>query len=159
MAALSIPGRRRVLAAVHYFHVALRLARRGEISGEFLAEMILNLSKTLEVLFPPAGDGRTRDAVRRGLRALDFTDDEIESNYIPCMSLRNEIDVGHVELCLFTLEQLTVIHDYVERSEQAFRALLQRVVDRLTEGRFDVAANDLRPQSVDALRVIERMRR
>lgn len=159
MTALSTPGRRRVLAALHYFHVALRLARRGEAAGEFLAEMILNLSKTLEVLFPPGGDGRTRDAVRRGLKALDFTDEEIEANYLPCMALRNEIDVGHVDLSIFTVEQLTTIHEYVERSEHAFRQLLQRVLDRLTEGQLDVPAYDPMPAKGEALKVIERLRR
>ena len=106
---LSEHGRRRLLAALHYFHVGLRLARRSEIAGEFLPEMILNFSKVLEVLFPPTGDGNTRDAVRAGLRTLGFAGKDIEADYIPAMALRNEIDVGHVDLALFKVDQLAVI--------------------------------------------------
>jgi len=158
MSALSQPSRRRLLAGLHYFHVAVRLARRGEVAGEFLAEMILNLSKTLEVLFPPSGDGKTRDAVRKGLRSLGFSDGEIEGNYLPCMALRNEIDVGHVDLSLFSVAQLTVIHEYVERSEAAFRSLFKRALDRLTAGQFDVQEYNPMPAAGEALRVIERLR-
>ena len=54
-----------------------------------MPEMILNLSKVLEVLFPPDGAGRTLDAARRGLTALGFSRTEIEGDYIPAMALRN----------------------------------------------------------------------
>ena len=121
---LSASGRRRLLAALHYFHVALRLSREGSIAGEFMPEMILNLSKVLEVLFPPDGAGRTLDAARRGLTALGFSRTEIEGDYIPAMALRNEIDVGHVVLSLFTREQLALIHGYTDHAEEAFRILI-----------------------------------
>ena len=39
--------------------MALRLSRAAATVGEFLAETILNLSKSLEVLFPPSGDAKT----------------------------------------------------------------------------------------------------
>lgn len=73
---------RRALAAFHYFHVACRLERIGQAPGEFLAEALLNLSKVLEVLFPPAGDGRVRDAARRGLASLGYSEQEIERDFI-----------------------------------------------------------------------------
>ena len=135
---LSVPGRRRLLAALHYYHVASRLARRGQIAGEFLPEMILNLSKVLEVLFPPSGDGKTRDAARNGLLKLDFSEIEIEADYIPAMALRNEIDVGHVDLSLFKVDQLALIHGYTEHAETAFRKLLKRVFDSLASDAFEI---------------------
>jgi hypothetical protein len=46
------PYGRRIVAAIHYFYVACRLARQAGTPGEFLAEVLLNLAKTLEVLFP-----------------------------------------------------------------------------------------------------------
>ena len=58
-------------------------------AGEFLPEVVLNLAKVLEVLFPPGGDGRTRDAVRQNLSQLGFSELEIEADYIPAMALRN----------------------------------------------------------------------
>src|SRR5260370_1174288 len=60
MGVIAEPRRRRLVAGLHYFHVACRLARAGSTAGEFVAEVLLNMAKSLEALFPPAGDGRTR---------------------------------------------------------------------------------------------------
>ncbi len=120
---LAAPNTRRLFAALHYFHAAARLSRAASVAGEFLPEVVLNFSKVLEVLFPPEGNGKTRDAVRARLTELGFTDDEIEGDYLPAMALRNEIDVGHVDLSLFKRDHLQLIHGYTERAESAFRTL------------------------------------
>jgi hypothetical protein len=86
----------------------------------------------------PEGDGRTRDAVRAGLGALGFSDRDIECKFIPAMALRNEIDVGHVELGLFTLDQLTVIHSYTERSERAFHEMFERLLSFIEAGKIEI---------------------
>jgi hypothetical protein len=158
MKALSRPGSHRVLAALHYFHVALRLSRRGQIAGEFLAEMILNLSKSLEVLFPPSGSGKSRDAVRRGLKSLGFAEGEIERDFLPCMALRNEIDVAHVDLSIYKLEQLTVIHNYVERCEFAFRGLFKKLLKQLEGGTYSVPRYTPTPPSSATVRIIDKLR-
>lgn len=154
---LSKPGSRRLLAALHYFHVALRLSRRGEIAGEFLPEMLLNFSKILEVLFPPAGDGKTRDAARNGLRVLEFSETEIEADYIPAMALRNEIDVGHVDLALFTVDQLTVIHGYTEHAESAFKKLFKRIFEKLEDASFEIEPYDPKSAEGEAVTIVERL--
>ena len=155
---LSKPGSRRLLAALHYFHVALRLARRGEIAGEFLPEMLLNFSKILEVLFPPVGDGRTQEAVRTGLRALDFSETEIEADYIPAMALRNEIDVGHVDLALFRVDQLTLIHGYAEHAESAFKTLFKRIFEKVEANLFEIEPYDPKSAKGKAVKIVERLR-
>ena len=66
MGILAESHRRRLIAGLHYFHLACRLARAGRTAGEFVAEVILNLAKALEVVFPPGGDGLSREAVRAG---------------------------------------------------------------------------------------------
>lgn len=154
---LSEPSRRRLVASLHYFHVACRVARVGSTAGEFVAEVLLNLAKSLEVLFPPDGDGHTRDAARAGLRTLDFSDDEIECDFIPAMALRNEIDVGHVELGLFTMDQLKTIHAFTERAESAFREMFERLLCRVESGKVDVVPYELGPPRDEALRVIDRL--
>ena len=145
------------MAALHYFYVASRLSQEGSIAGEFLPEVILNYSKVLEVLFPPSGDGQTRDAVRRGLTELEFTDSEIEADYLPIMALRNEIDVAHVDLSLFKREQLTLIHSYTEYAEECFRILLSRVLNAIEEGNFTVAPYEATSASPRAISIIERL--
>lgn len=155
---LADQSRRRLLAALHYFHVACRLARSGTNPGEFLSEVLLNLAKTLEVLFPSRGDRRTRDAARAGLSALGYTDDDIEANYIPAMALRNEIDVGHVELGVFKLDQLQVLHAYAERAENAFRDLLNKLLEKVATAEFELDSYELGPPRPKALQIIERLR-
>jgi 2-iminobutanoate/2-iminopropanoate deaminase len=155
---LAPPDRRRLIAGLHHFHTACRLARRGSTAGEFVAEVILNLAKTLEVLFPPGGDGRTRDAARSALRQLGFGDAQIEGDFIPAMALRNEIDVGHVELGLFTMDQLKIIHAFTERAEGAFRDLLDRLLSQVESGGFAVAPYTATSARPEAVALIERLR-
>ncbi len=155
---MAEPGRRRLIAGIHYFHMACRLAREGCTPGEFVAEVLLNLAKTLEVLFPPSGDGRTRDAVRNGLSYLGLSKEQIERDFIPAISLRNEIDVGHVELALFTMDQLKTIHAYAERAEFAFRGMLETLLERVEAGEVQVAPYELSGPDQEAVKVIERLR-
>lgn len=160
MSLLAEPTRRRRLfAGLHYFHLACRLARESRIAGEFVAEVILNLAKALETIFPPEGDGRTRDAARAGLQSLGFSEDEIEGNFLPAMALRNEIDVGHVELGLFKLNQLKIIHAFTERAEGAFREMFERLLASIEEGRMDVPAYENASPRKEALDLIERLRK
>jgi hypothetical protein len=154
---ISAVHRRRLVAALHYFHVACRLNRVGAVPGEFLAEVILNLAKVLEALYPPPGDAETIDAARRGLSELGFRDTEIERDFVPAIALRNQIDVGHVHLSVFSREQLRLLHAYATRAEDTFRKLMVRVLTRIADGSFDVPEyTDLSPDR-DAIRVIERL--
>jgi len=125
------PARRSVLAALQHFYVACQLSEAGNSPSSFMAEVILNYCKTLEVLFPPKGDGNTRDAVRIGLAKLAYSQDEIERDFIPIMLLRNEIDVGHTKLSLFNRNQLNILHKYTDAAEGHFRSMLGRLLDRL----------------------------
>lgn len=154
---ISKPGRRRLLAALHYSHVAFRLAIRGEIPGEFLPEMVLNLSKVLEVLFPPSGGGKTRDAVRTGLLQLGFSETEIEADYLPAIALRNKIDVGHVYLSSFKVDQLALIHAYTDRAEIAFKLLLKRVLEKLGSGSFEVKPYKPKTADGEVLKILKRL--
>lgn len=66
---LDLVGRecnRRLAVALSYFYVAARLLVVGQSRWEFMAECVLNLSKTLEILF-----GGTRDKTRTHLAALE----------------------------------------------------------------------------------------
>lgn len=159
MAILAEPRRRRLIAGLHYFYVACRLARAGCVAGEFIAEVVLNLTKSLEAIFPPTGAGRSRDAVRTGLRSLGYSDDQIETEFVPAIAMRNAIDVGHVELGLFTMDQLVTIHEYTQRAEAAFRGLFDRLLTRIESGEFDIAGYDLGPPGETAIKVIERMKK
>jgi hypothetical protein len=100
-----------------------------------------------------------REAARSGLRALGFSDKDVECNFIPAMALRNEIDVGHVELGLFTIDQLRIIHSFTERAEGAFHELFERLLSRIESGDADVAPHELGPPRNRAVAVIDRLRK
>jgi hypothetical protein len=151
--------RRRLFGGLHHFHLACRLGTKSDTVGEFLAEMIMNLAKSLEVLFPPKGDGNTRDAARDAFRELGFTDDRIEGDFIPAMVLRNQVDVAHVELGLFRSDDLKMVHAFVERAESAFREMFRLLLGKIAAGTFDVAAYDVGPARPEALATIERLRK
>lgn len=130
----SHPAKRRILAAIQYFYTACRLFEAGSSPSEFMAEIIHNYCKVLEVLFPPSGNGKTRDAAREGLRKLDYSVLEIERDFLPTMALRNEIDVGHVQLALFDQKQLNILHRYTDKAEGIFRSMLQRLLAKVDLG-------------------------
>ena len=134
--ALAEPERRRLLAALHYFHTGSRLLAASATPGEFLAEALLNFTKVLDALFPGAGQRGFMDAARKGLRELGFRDVEIEARFVPAISLRNRFDVGHVDFTLFTRPHLTVLHQYAESAETNFKGLFQRIFERLAAGTF-----------------------
>ena len=70
---------RRLAAAAYYFYVARRLSEAGHSAFEFMAEVVLNLSKTLEALF---GVGGNCDKVRTELRKLGYCETDIEERFI-----------------------------------------------------------------------------
>ena len=157
---VSKPGNRRVLGALHYFHVACRLVRAGNTPWEFMSEALLNLSKVLEVLFPsPAGDGKTLNAAREGLGELGYSEVEIERDFIPAMALRSGIDSAHVFLAVFTRRQLRTLQAYTEVAESAFREMLRRLFARMESGEYSPAQYGKPTAKPEAVSIIKRMAR
>jgi hypothetical protein len=136
LALVSEGGHVRLRTAAYYFFKACRLEQAGSAASEFLAEILLNLAKTLEALFPVTDQRGSRDTVRDTLRALGYSDEEVESYFLPAMALRDELDVAHISLASFDSQQLGTIFRYAESSQQHFRGLLQRVFDRVAAKSF-----------------------
>jgi hypothetical protein len=151
---ISAANRRRLVAALFYFHVACRVKREGKIPGEFLAEALLNFHKVLEVLYGP-----DRVTVRTSLKDLGYTSDEIERDYIPSMLLRDQMDVGHPMLAVLTPRQLDTLHRYADRAERVFRDLLQRLFQAIEAGSFDVPAHGAHQVDPAVNRTLEMLRR
>lgn len=147
---VSVPERRRLLAALHYFHIACRLRREACTPGEFLAESLLNLTKVLEVLYGPS-----RDNVRTSLAKLGYTTEQIERDFIPAMLLRNSVDVGHPMLGLLKPRQLETLQRYTDRAEGSFRELLQRIFRAIEDGRLEIASYGIDTIDAGTQRAIE----
>lgn len=118
-----------LIAAAAYMHVAERLCAIGNSNVEFAPEIILNLTKILEVLF-----GNTRDQIRAGLTALDYDEVEREGIFVPLVILRNELDVGHAKLSAFSPEVLDKLYGYLKDVPLAMKELLVRAVNATIVG-------------------------
>ena len=153
-ALVSVPHRRRLIAALHYFHVACRLKQVGNTPGEFLSEAILNFSKVLEVLYGPKYDN-----VRNSLKELNFSSEEIERDFIPVMILRNSLDVGHPMIAALTQNQLDILHIYAERVEQVFRDLLNKLFYKIEFEKLDIPPYEVKPADKDTHDLIELLRK
>lgn len=130
---ISNPANRRLVAGLHYFHVASRLIVAGNSDWEFMAEIVLNMCKCLEILF-----GKSMDAVRVQLKTLGYMHEEIEGDFIPLMILRNHFDVGHPRLVILDQKQLTIVYRYLSRSEDCLRRLFRTLVDKLQVGEYSL---------------------
>lgn len=156
---LSEPKRRRVIASLHCFHVACRLARVGATAGEFVAEVVLNLAKALETLFPRSENTGSMDTARAGLRSLGIKDAEIEAFFVPAIALRNELDVGHPQLALLSAEELRAVHDYTDTAELSFRNMYEELLTRIEAGTFEIKCEEPGPAGSKIQRLVERLRK
>jgi hypothetical protein len=129
-----------------------------EVAGEYLSEVVLNLCKSLESLFPAEKGQGSRDAVRAGLATLGLLSSRIEREFMPVMALRSELDVAHIALFQLDHEQAQVVSNYVESIEASFRELFRDVLRKVQCGEtVGTPKNDWKP-SRSVSKVIDRMR-
>jgi hypothetical protein len=143
----------RLFAALHWLQVACRLELAGNTPWEFMSEILLNLAKILEVLFP-GPEGATIEASRDGLRALAFRDEQIEAWFIPALGLRNGLDVAHVSLAELSPAHLEILHTYAETALVKFRMLMRKVMD--SPGDLRDGASMVKPDR-KAIKLVERL--
>ena len=122
-----------------------------------MSEIILNLSKVIETLFPPGPEGKTMDSTREGLRSLGYSNDTIEKNFVPAIVLRNSMDVGHPFLSILKREQLNTLYLYTESAEDNFRKLLRKIIESISAGTCQLKEYDELSPSKDVLRLLNRM--
>jgi len=127
---------RRLAAAISYFHIAVRLNVCGDSPWEFMAETILNYCKCLDILF--ARTKNTYDDARQELRALGYTDDEVEGDFVPLLILRSWVDIAHPKVAIYKSDDLRVLYKYVSQSEDCIRELLNRIITKSKSGTYSV---------------------
>lgn len=125
---------RRLAAALHYFHIAVRLNVCGDSPWEFMAESILNFCKSLEILFVTSEN--SMDDIRRELDKLGYNQVEIEGDVVPLLILRSWVDVAHPKVALFKSHDLKVLYRYIAQAEYHVRELLCRVLTKVADGTY-----------------------
>lgn len=147
----------RLVAAMHYFHVACRLKSVGNSPWEFMAEILLNYCKILEVLFPSKGESKSMETTRRELEKLGFVNEEIEKYFIPAIIIRNKIDVGHVDLSTYERKHLQILQSYADVTEKHFRELLKKVFDKLKDKSYCIPEYTKLNPRPETIKIIEKI--
>jgi len=112
----------------------------GNGPWEFMAEAILNLTKSLEILF-----GNSRDQIRAGLTAAGYERDKIEDFFVPIVLLRNHFDVGHGRLAIHKLDDLQLVYALLANAEKEFRDLFQKAALLSQSGKLKIEPYILNP--------------
>lgn len=131
---------RRLAAALSYFHLAVRLNVCGDSPWEFMAETILNYCKAIEILL--VSSKNTKDDVRKELKSLEYSQEEIEGDFIPLMILRSCVDVAHPKIAIFKPRDLRVLYVYLSRSENVIRELLCRILKKVKNNEYAIRQED-----------------
>ena len=142
---------RRLAAALQYFHVARRLIAVSASTGEFVAEVVLNLAKVLLVLFPGPDKGCV-DRIKGEIRALNYPEQYIDRWITRVIYVRNELDSGHPMLSVMSREQLAALHEFTDNIELVFEELLRRIVRRVDAGTFTIAPAEATPHNSSVMR-------
>lgn len=146
----SVP---RLVIACMYYQQAVRLRSPNEtrVAGLNVAEAVLNLSKVLEVLF---GD---HDAVRLGCRSLGLTNEQVESQIIPLLLARNQLDIAHPVVTRLDETHLSALRGYLDRAQQNVRTVLLRTIRAVETGVFHltpVEESGTAPEKIRLMRKI-----
>lgn len=131
---LWCPSAPRLVLGCLYFQQAARLSSSLEtkVPGLNISEIALNIAKSIEILF---GD---REKVREGCRQLGFSRDEIESQLVPILLIRNKLDVAHPVGKRMPADLVMALQDYVDRALENTRMLLLRVADAVAKGEIEL---------------------
>ena len=125
-----------------------------------MGDVILNLCKVLEALFPPSGDVKTRDAVREGLVTLGYSKIEIERDFLPVMALRDNMDSGHIKLFKISKEKFEILYRYTDKVDRAFKKLLLELISRIQKWQYTPISYAVSQQKKkEAEKIIEKIQK
>lgn len=141
----------RMYSAFYYHRHAQRLAVLQPYSESMVAEVVLNLAKSLEVVFGSA----QRDVIRQKARQWEIHESEVETFIVPLILLRNEMDVAHVGIEPLTPAQRQILLDFMGAAMIYVRNLLQKIFQGTFSG--SVTLDPIPPSSHERDRLLERI--
>jgi hypothetical protein len=122
----------RFMVSALYFQQAQRLASGvdGGTPDLCASEILINLAKAIEILF-----GGSRDRIRDGCRAAGLTEAQIESQIIPILLARNQLDGAHPVGSPAKQDFVDTLRKFVDRAQFNVKSLLLRVHRLMVDGR------------------------
>jgi hypothetical protein len=112
----------RLIMAMYYFRHAERLANIEPDRQSMTAEILLNLTKAIEVILTAK-----RDNIRKKAKVWGIDSDFIEKRIIPLFLIRNELDVAHVATAPLRSEQQQSLLDFTDRALSHVHELLATI--------------------------------
>ena len=135
----------RLASALVYFNQALRFRFEDDASVRLFSEIMLNLAKAIESIFP----GK-RDDVREQCKLLDLKTDFVEKRIIPILLVRNKLDVAHVRLHTLDNDEFSILQSFLSKALTAVHELLILVIGSTANGRYSLLPVEP-PQTEDDL--------
>jgi hypothetical protein len=123
---------RRLLGAIYYYRQALRLSQLQLEQIALTPELVLNLTKALEIIF-----GTNREIARKKAKSLGLTDKEIEKCLIPILLIRSEFDIAHVATGPLSPKERQIVVDFSSRATATIGRILERVAEAGFVGNFE----------------------
>jgi hypothetical protein len=148
----SVP---RLSIACLYYQQALRLKSPLEVRVPSLdiAEISLNLAKSLQILF-----GNRADQVRKGCKQLGYTDDQIESQITPLLIARDTLDIAHSAGRPMPQDLIEVLREYLGRASMNVRSVLLRAAKAIGDGTLSLPDLDSTGRKDEKQSLIESLR-
>jgi len=119
----------RWLSAAYYYRHALHLWDFEPDPQSAFAEVILNLTKAIEILC-----SADRDRLRKTAQSWGFESSFIERRLIPLLLVRNELDVAHPCISGISWEDHNLLQSFVIAAEGAVGEVISRVFILLRSG-------------------------
>jgi hypothetical protein len=126
-------GHERLVFAMNYYRQAIRLSLLELNPRSLFGEIILNLSKSLEILFHDSTE--TDKFVDKALRS-GLTNDFIQSKLKPIILLRNKIGSGHSMTAPLTTDQMNDIRTYQMNAFNNVQFTIDHVWNAIQTGKY-----------------------
>lgn len=119
----------RIVSAMHYYRHALWLFEFDQSRQSMVAEVILNLTKAIEIIA-----SNDRDKIREVAAALGYNSDEIEKHIIRLSVIRNKLDVAHVATGPMSESERAIVQDFATSAFAVVREFIERVLAGVRAG-------------------------
>ena len=123
----------RVLISCLYFRHAHRLYKTQPNNHTFIAEILLNLTKSLEMIFSD-----NRDHIRKKAREWGFDDKLVEERIIPLFLIRNEIDVAHVATGFLENDEKNLLLKFMEEALESTAKVLKQLIELIKTDKIEL---------------------
>lgn len=131
---LDIPkGEEIFVIALYYYRHALQLSRIEPSPQTMIPEVILNLSKVLEILFHDAND---TDKFVDKCQRIGLENNFVEQKLKPILILRNKIGSGHAMAVPLSIEQKDMVQKFIMAAFHNVQFLIEFVWKQAKAGNY-----------------------